>query len=30
VARFLTGKVADVEGWLAAMNRVQQRLEGAG
>jgi NAD(P)-dependent dehydrogenase (short-subunit alcohol dehydrogenase family) len=27
VARFWSGKVADVDGWLAAMNRVQQRLE---
>jgi NAD(P)-dependent dehydrogenase (short-subunit alcohol dehydrogenase family) len=29
VGRFLAGKVADVDGWLAAMNRVQQRLEGS-
>lgn len=28
VAGFLSGKVADVDGWLAAMNRIQQRLEG--
>lgn len=29
VADFLSRKVADVDGWLAAMNRVQQRLEGS-
>lgn len=29
VAGFLAGKVADPDGWLAGMNRVQQRLEGA-
>ena len=28
VADFLTEKVADVDRWLGAMNRVQQRLEG--
>ena len=28
VAKFWAGKVADVDGWLGAMNRVQQRLEG--
>jgi NAD(P)-dependent dehydrogenase (short-subunit alcohol dehydrogenase family) len=28
VATFLTGKVGDIDGWLAAMNRVQQKLEG--
>lgn len=28
VATFLRGKVADPDSWLAAMNRVQQRLEG--
>ena len=27
VAGFWSGKVADVDGWLGAMNRVQQRLE---
>jgi hypothetical protein len=29
VAGFLQGKVADPDAWLAAMNRVQQRLEGS-
>jgi NAD(P)-dependent dehydrogenase (short-subunit alcohol dehydrogenase family) len=28
VKTFLDGKVADIDGWLAAMNRVQQKLEG--
>jgi NAD(P)-dependent dehydrogenase (short-subunit alcohol dehydrogenase family) len=28
VAGYLTGKVGDIDGWLAAMNRVQQKLEG--
>jgi NAD(P)-dependent dehydrogenase (short-subunit alcohol dehydrogenase family) len=28
VQSFLNGKVADIDGWLAAMNRVQQKLEG--
>jgi NAD(P)-dependent dehydrogenase (short-subunit alcohol dehydrogenase family) len=28
VATFWAGKVADIDGWLGAMNRVQQRLEG--
>lgn len=27
VARFWSGKAADVDGWIGAMNRVQQRLE---
>ena len=30
VAQFWTGMVADVDGWLGAMNRVQQRLEASG
>jgi NAD(P)-dependent dehydrogenase (short-subunit alcohol dehydrogenase family) len=29
VARFWSGKAADIDGWLGAMNRVQQRLEGS-
>lgn len=29
VGTFLSGKVADIDGWLAAMNRVQQKLEGS-
>jgi NAD(P)-dependent dehydrogenase (short-subunit alcohol dehydrogenase family) len=29
VTGFWSGKVADVDGWLGAMNRVQQRLEAA-
>ncbi len=29
VARFWTGMAGDIDGWLQAMNRVQQRLEGA-
>jgi len=29
VTTFLAGKVADIDGWLAAMNRVQQKLEGS-
>jgi hypothetical protein len=28
VARFWSGKAAGVDGWLTAMNHVQQRLEG--
>ena len=28
VATFLAGKVGDIDGWLGAMNRVQQKLEG--
>jgi hypothetical protein len=28
VAQFRASKVADPDGWLAAMNRVQQRLDG--